>query len=383
MKKRYLTMMAGFCAAMLMLSAQAEEHPGPVTIKKEREEKTGQEVQTREWFDFQIEIDGESYSFPAEVSEWTARGWSDVTEEAVLLMPGKTKSNRVFQKGETRILVSVENQSENRESTGKASVTGVTADLAQSGEMKIQLPGGIVPGVSTQPEIEQMYGAPADRYEGEQYVQLTYRYGLQSYIRLDVDRETDLLSGFEIQNAVVREMTEEVPREATSADASLEEDMQLGTDLLSGRVSFDSDLYELPASLEEFLDHGFVFLAEESDTELAPMTGGFAVLQKENRSVTVRIENTSSESRTAQECEVTSLSESVYEEGFSLVLPGEIQIGMTQQELERALEGVQAEQQESEHFFYYGIRDSQSDLGETSIFVEKETGLVVKIQIER
>ena len=56
---------------------------------------------------------------------------------------------------------------------------------------------------------------------------------------------------------------------------------------------------------------------------------------------------------------------------------------MTQEKLEDALRETEMEKEESEHFVCYGIPIAGQTLDEISIFVEKESGLVVKIQIEK
>ncbi|MDY3765718.1 MAG: hypothetical protein SO016_03335 [Lachnospiraceae bacterium] len=160
-------------------------------------------------------------------------------------------------------------------------------------------------------------------------------------------------------------------------------EQELGDDLLSGMVLFDSHLYELPAPLSAFLENGFSIELEESDLELEAEKAGFVVLQKDNKKVKMMIENDTDQTAKAEECLVTCLWVSQYEDGFSLVLPGEIELGMKREDLEKILETFDVATEESDHFLAYWITSQDSDLNETSIFVEKETGIVAKIQIER
>lgn len=160
-------------------------------------------------------------------------------------------------------------------------------------------------------------------------------------------------------------------------------EQELGDDLLSGIVLFDSHLYELPALLSAFLENGFSIDLEESDLELEAEKAGFVVLQKDDKKVKMMIENDTDQTAKAEECLVTCLWSSQYEDGFSLVLPGKIEIGMKTEDLDKILEKFDVATGESDHFLSYWITGQDSDLDETSIFVEKETGIVAKIQIER
>ena len=425
MKKRYWMVITGLCIAMLAGQAQAEERS--VAIQKETDE---QKNLPEEFFCFQMMIDGALYSFPANVKDWEEKGWENVTEEAVLLTPGATKSDCIFQREDMRILVSVKNQGENRAGISECSVIGIEMDMIGQEKLKqeekdlaqeeqtederaaqhdensdkaagielkrVELPGEIVLGKATAEEIEGAYGLPTSQYEGENYWQFTYRYGTQSYLRLEVDRETNVLIGLELENEIEQTGNTEVQENesdssdlenrmqtATSPDASDMEQRILGDDLRGNEVFFDSHIYELPAALGEFLENGFSIVSEESDLEVASMESGFVVLQKDNRSVKIPVKNESDRKMAVRDCLVISLNSSQYEDGFLLVLPGEIQIGMTKEELEKKLENFDIVTDESDHFLYYGIQSQENELDETSIFVKKETGIVVKIQIER
>lgn len=372
MKKIYqATVAAGICLAVLMGNVHAEENSVSAAVEYTQKQNSIAD----QFFCFQIKLDEETYDFPASVEEWKQKGWENVTEEAVLLAPEKRKNSCIFQKGEEQIQVFVENKENDRRSIEKSSVVGMAMDSFQENDIYAELPDGIVVGVSNLEEIEQSYGTATKVYEGDHYFQLTYQYGMQSYLKLNVEKETEILRGFGIVNAEERaEAVGNMPAEPEET---------LGTDLTSGKLSFDGEIYELPAPLSQFLENGFVLLPEESDMELDTKQSGFVVMQKENRSVQVRVENATGQKRDVRECVVTSLESSKYKDEFSILLPKEIQIGMTQEELEEKLDDVNVMREESEHFIYYGILSDESELDETSIFVEKETGFVVKILVER
>lgn len=372
MKKIYqATVTAGICLAVLVGNVYAEENSASALTEHTQEQNSIAD----QFSCFQIKLGEETYTFPASVEEWKQRGWENVTEEAVLLAPEKRKNSCIFQKGEEQIQVFVENKEKDRRSIEKSSVVGMTMDSFEENDMYAELPNGIVVGVSNLEEIERSYGTAAKVYEGDHYFQLTYQYGMQSYLKLNVEKETEILRGFEVVNAE--------KRGETVRNMPAEPEEKLGTDLTSGRLSFDGEIYELPAPLSQFLENGFVLLPEESDMELDEKQSGFVVMQKENRSVQVRVENMTGQKKDVRECVVTSLESSIYKDEFSIILPREIQIGMTQEELEEKLDGVNVMREESEHFIYYGILSDETQLNETSIFVEKETGFVVKIQVER
>ena len=376
MKKIYqATAAASICFAVLMGNVYAEENTAPVEIQKESENEQESDSMARQFSCFQIKLDGEEYSFPASVEEWKQNGWENVTEEAVLLAPEKRKNSCIFQKGEAQIQVFVENQGTDRGSIEKSSVVGMAMDSFQENDIHAELPGEIVVGVSSLDEIEESYGTAAQLYDGEHYLQLTYQYGMQSYLKLNIEKETEILRGIEIVNAQER-------GEAVGNMTVIPEE-GLGTDLTSGQLSFDGEIYDLPAPVSQFLENGFVLLPEESDMELDAMQSGFAVMQKDNKSVQIRVENTAEQKRDVRECVVTSLESSKYTDGFQLILPRGIQLGMTQEELEGKLDDADVMREESDHFIYYGILADETELDETAVFVEKETGLVVKIQIER
>ena len=241
MKKIYqATVTAGICLAVLVGNVYAEENPASAPTEHTQEQNSIAD----QFSCFQIKLGEETYTFPASVEEWKQRGWENVTEEAVLLAPEKRKNSCIFQKGEEQIQVFVENKEKDRRSIEKSSVVGMAMDSFQENDIMLNFQDEIVVGVSSLDEIERSYGTAAQLYDGEHYLQLTYQYGMQSYLKLNIEKETEILRGFEVVNAQKRGETVGNMTADTGGRAWHRFDIR--------KLSFDGEIYELPAPVSQF-----------------------------------------------------------------------------------------------------------------------------------
>jgi len=109
---------------------------------------------------------------------------------------------------------------------------------------------------------------------------------------------------------------------------------ELGSDLLSGNIQIDGELYRLPAPVSEFLDHDWR-ITQKPDGIGAGNTE-YIIVQKGDTKLSLNVINLASYQTTPENCAVCGVSITEYDK-IPAMLPGEITIGTEKSVVEAAV----------------------------------------------
>lgn len=156
-----------------------------------------------ELFDFQLLMDGQLYIFPMDYGDFTALGWeaADPETEGEELEPGWYEKLWVQMDGRV-CRVYVMNPGEETCLVSESRIGGIELDSLDFPPdlAAVELPGGILRGVSTLEEIEAAYGEPDQIYDGELYIKYVYQRDIYSEVELSVYHESGVLEDIEVEN---------------------------------------------------------------------------------------------------------------------------------------------------------------------------------------
>ena len=102
---------------------------------------------------------------------------------------------------------------------------------------------------------------------------------------------------------------------------------------------------------------------------------------KDNQSFRTLTTNYGDWATILENCFVTNVTADVYSSQFDLRLPGDITIGMSEEDLLSALDGYEYETEESSSFRYYTVLNYNSTYEGISISVNTEEGTVSTIDV--
>ena len=332
-------------------------------------------------YSFQIVLDGQLYAFPMPWEQFIQMGWVYDGDASQPLDAGYYTYSEVFEKGELQCYADVINFDISALPLEKCYVAGISFDQYQAekaGGLDLTLPGGLVYGQAVQADAEAAYGTPSDIYEGEYYTQLTYEYESYRDVELEFSAETGTLSGVSLRNFnqpedfVASPVSQQVPDIAAGYQAP----QAVGESLDSFALSYAGSLYQLPAPVSAFLDNGWTLVAEDSAESLAGRDFGWVTLMYDNQRLRTLAQNYSGQATSVANCFVTEV-EASDQCKVDILLPKGIALGMSQEQLEAALEGETVEKEDGSLYTYYEVRcgDSFSEVYEIYL----QDGAVYKI----
>ena len=342
-------------------------------------------------YDFQLKINGELYAFPMSYTDFTAMGWEYKYDDTETLSPYRYTIAETFTKGDLKIYGTMYNLGINTVTYAESMVGGISMDkyqLEDAPETVVELPGGIEYGVSTQEDIIAAYGTPSDTYEGSMYVELTYKYDYDQKWTFHVYNESGVLEDFEVRNFIEDEEANaaaaaEVSDEPTEEVLAYVAPEELGDEPLSFVVEYAGDLYQLPAPVSVFLENGWTLKSEYEGSVFAGRIFDVISMMKDNQELRAYIRNYNPDAQVAENCFVTYVRSGVNSCDLPLTIPGGITVGMTNDELLAALEGMDYEVNDSSSYYiYYTIANPDTYGEDIEISVDLETNNVVEIEID-
>lgn len=327
---------------------------------------------------FELELDGVTYSFPTDFAALEAQGWTYLGDKTETLGYNYYSVASRFEKGEARIYATLFNPAWDVKPSGECQVAGLDVELDDLEGLRAVLPGGIEIGVADKAAAEAAYGAPTDTYEGSMYTSYTYELDYGCKVELEFDAETGLLSAIDLRNLV----SQDAPDPATVADEPSDEEKaytapaELGTELLSFQVNYGDALYVLPAPFSAFVQNGWKLMEDE----IVPAQSTARVeMRLQNQTLRTYVYNPSEKAAFAHNCLVTGVEQDVNGVDIDLELPGGVKLGDPGEELEQYAALSPETDDGSSLFTYY----TYGEYGQSvTILVNKETGLVSKIEVE-
>lgn len=330
-------------------------------------------------YSFQISIDGTIYEFPMWYDQFEAMGWTFKDDPTVKLYSNQYSLADRWEKDDVTIYSQLANLTLNAAPLSKCTVASITLDNydLEDSNWEIILPKGIKYGVSTRDDILAAYGTPSDEYEGSSYYKMTYEYKSYQEVVLYVYLETGTLDKIEIQNMIEIEggdnsVSEEVPEAVKNYVAPTE----LGNDLFQYIVQVQGSLYQLPVPVSEFLNNGFQIVEDESQMVIGAGSFGRIELRHGNYSFSTTAWNTADYATIPSNCFITDIDSSIYDEGFEMIVVGNLKCGDSGDAMLEALKDFDYELSESGDYSYYNFRDPNRSSIDYYQFCVKENEIV-------
>ena len=335
-------------------------------------------------YDFQISIDGTVYQFPMWYSDFEALGWEYDGDNTETLSSNQYATTQRWKKDNYPVYTVLANMSINTAAFSDCMVAGITLskyDFADC-DWEIILPGGIQWGVSNADDIKAVYGDPSSDYDGTYYYDMTYKYDYYREIKLSVDKETGALTEVRIENIIELEGADNsVSTEVPDVIKDYQAPTELGNDLYSFNVEFEGNLYTLPCPVTEFIANGFTIDESNSEMEVASGNTGLISLRYNNQTLRARVKNFADYATTIENCMLIKLESSEYGPDFTLIIPGNIQRGDSEDVLKKAIADYNVEESASNsgYIYYHVYNPDGSSLDRYSICVQE--GVITTIEV--
>ncbi len=346
-------------------------------------------------YSFQLKIDGDLYQFPMPFEDLLALGWRCMEDS--FDMEENSVASIEFKKGYLGLDFELINQGEETISSEESLVGGVgiySYDLEDMPETSVELPGGIVYGVSGTEDIIAAYGMPEncnDYIIDENTSSLRYQYWTYRFVSLQV--YDGVLSAIELWNfvdtanakAALSDGSDVTPCELVENYVAPEE---LGEEPLSYIMEFEGDLYQIPAPLYAFLENGWKIQTEYSDSMVDSYEYGSVSIMRDNQTIRVAVVNYDTVAREVENCFVPLIKVDNYSDVFSMTIPSGITTGMSDEDVRSTLDSIPKEylpkywvNSPSEDTTEYELRDFDYDNQGIKILVNKTTNILTKIEI--
>lgn len=281
--------------------------------------------------DFTFTLEGVVYQLPFAYDKLTENGWtiggSGVNEDT--LMAGKSSGEIRFYNNGKSVYFELYNDSGNAAPVKDCLVGGLQVQGGAS-MPDFQMAGGLNPQ-STVAAIETALGVPNDRSDYDDRSTLYYYVGSDDavgahFVSYFAEDDADW-SYVELSNIVYSSVD---PAETNEAEpeylSEYTSPTSLGTELTSGNVEIEGDVYAFPTTVKAFLENGWKI----SQKPACVVSGDSAeiTLSRDGKNVTVKVQNFAEYQTIADNCVVMRVS--VYAtDDVSITLPGGISHGMT------------------------------------------------------
>lgn len=337
-------------------------------------------------YSFEIILNGQAYTLPADYSEFEKNGWClDSLKSDKKIAPNQYTLSEVMKNGKTQVYAKLLNNEKDELSLNQCKIGGVKLDSfdAKYGATLV-LPKGISFD-STKDDVIKAYGNPTSSNERDTQTYMTYEVGAYQSVKITIDKQSDKVSSIDIENFVGKSASDsnkgnssnaEVPESVKSYKAPTE----LTDDILSFNAKYDGVLYNMPAPISELEKNGWTLQdAPKDDIPSRNFQSGI-VLRKGNQTLRTSIYNNSDKATSAENCFVTEIICDEITTNVSLELPKGITVGSTKEAVEAAYAGIKVNKGDSSTFEYYTYTKKVQQ--EVNITIRKETGKVSKISVQ-
>lgn len=367
MKIRHVFLLIA-ATVLLAGSVQAEEAGEAAAEAPAAQEAAAADGLSSDWKDYQIQLDGEIYSFPMTYGDFTARGWAaDDGDEDGELEPNQYDTIR-FQKEDIECEIYVLNLAVNNLPLTECLAAGISIDTndwaPEDGE--VVLPGGLVRGQADTEAIKTAYGEPSDTYESERYTKLTYDTDSNCEISLYVYKESGVLDEIDMRNFVEPEgfdpgePSDRVPERVT-AYAKPE---ALSGSLDDFQMEIAGEIYAFPVPVSTLIADGWELDTDNSDDFIKAGYFGWVTLRRDGQELSEVAVNPEAYAALTENCWIEGVDAGGYFLDVTASVPCGISLGMSEDDFVAALEnaGVPYEvTNESDDFKYYVFNEIAYD----------------------
>ncbi|MDD3404174.1 MAG: hypothetical protein PHQ72_12595 [Hespellia sp.] len=327
--------------------------------KDEKETKLSEDI-----YHFEVSVNGEIYQLPMKYAQYTKSGWSYSGDEEEMVSPSAMLLSDWFKRGDNRTLAYLTNFDVSDVSTADSYLGGLMFDrnYIKDEDTQILLADEIQLGVSTPEEVKEAYGEPTKETESETFPTMTYAKDGDSFVELGFDAANgNVLAEITIQNPVMPKEFEE--SEAPDEDAAEETEDEtyeapsaVSSDLFEYTMSFAGNLYQLPVPVSEFVKNGWSMVADATNLAVEPGKTGRVTLMKDNQTLWVKARNSGEIDADIGDCLVSNLAANVKDCDVEMEIADGIQMGMSQEDLEKAIADYEYKKEVSS-YTYYEITD--------------------------
>lgn len=342
-------------------------------------------------YDYQISIDNDVLTLPMTYKDFVARGWKldDESYANETLKPNYRMSTIVFKKGDLKVYAGIANLGEDTLPLTECIVTRINAEqyYLKDTTSTVMVAKGVQIGKSTMDDVKTAFGEPGkDSNTDSSPYYFVYQEDSKDYytrVKFSFD-DNKLLDEIDMEHlAKVEGMT--VSNNSNSGGESAKkykEPSELGSDISAAIINLDGKLYQVPAPLSEFKKNGWE--VESDVNEVASGNTEYITLKKGDQKMSVvGLKNYDTSKTTLDNCFVTKLEVGIHSCDVPANLPKGIKVGMTEDELKKALEGTKSESKKSgDSYEYYSVSCGDSVLDRVSFTVDLKEKKVITISID-
>ena len=332
-------------------------------------------------YSFQFLFNGKAFQLPERYTDFVEKGWIYLNEPGTIDASTYTYDMENFICGNSKISANIVNFDWNPASVEDCYISSVKFSLdVMDPADEIMLPGGLkVDKELTEDKVREQYGEPTDVNESEYSTTCYYSKGSYEGVTFRFPKNEDHPISVEIENMVQPEDFEatEMSNETPDVVALYKEPSELSEDLWDYTVEFDEALYTLPCPVTELEKNGWNIAGDVESVSGGDW--GYVEMTKDNQNVRFSIRNYAETATSAENCFVYKLRGE--QDGKKLKIAKDIQQGMSEEELLKALDGVTYEIYEDGDYKSYNIKNpgASSSVEYSIIIIE---GKVKTIEVE-
>lgn len=340
-------------------------------------------------YSYQLQVDDDVYQLPMTFEQLTSFGWEYDGDSSETLSAGSYSTSFVFKKGKMKCYAGIANFDVNTRPYSECHITSLKFDtsmLKDAGDVTVTLPGGVSIG-GNYDEAIALYGTPGYVYDNETSRRtVTYSIASRQEIKIgSVFENRDVIGEIEVKSLtkpddfVAGEVNSDVPDIVKMYKAPV----KMSDKYEDFIVDFGGSLYQLPAPVSVFMENGWKIVEDASEKSIPGGSSSWITLMKDNQAHKMLVRNYDENATSIENGFVDHIVSDVYSKKTPIITTGGLSVGMTLEELESALSGVDYEKDESSSMsISYKIYPTDSKMNYYYLSIIKEKNQVTTIEVQ-
>lgn len=353
--------------------------------KEQKETKKQQEYDVKlseRLSDFQFAIDEKVWTLPLKVQIWEEDGWEYLSEkdDSELETESYVEGEHLT-KDKTVLTVDLVNLETEKKRLKECFVGGIILEQKKD-DFVYQLPGKIIVGKSVLNEVLEQYGLPTDEYEEKEDIYVTYKFGIYKEAEFVFDIDNEILYKVSLKNyREPEEESEKISEETPLEISQYQVPEKLSENPAEYTVSYDHQLYSIPAPVSQFLKNGWKIQEDGSESYVKSRRHGYVTLEKNGQTLYAVVKNYAEQTVKMENTFLTNLSGDFDVIKVPITIGNEITLGMSEEELKIRLEGSNYETEEGENGIVYFLYSDETKKNFIRIQVDRELCLIRGIEM--
>lgn len=311
----------------------------------ETEDDHGAVTLSDNWKDFTFEMSGVVYQLPCAYQVFVDNGWTLDADYSGFNtdteLAGYSYETGYLTNGAVRIYVYFINMGGNAKAVGNCKIGAVQVDASDN--VNLKLAGGIT-CLSTEEEIEAVYGAPDSISKSDSYIRMSYE--IDTYVEMNfyLNPGNTTYNEVTLKNCIAEEDdATDISNERPAYLDGYVAPTKLSDDPTDTMFELDGKLYQLPCPLSEFTDDGWS-VSYSTITSLGAGQSEYGYyLSKNGAEIALRLTNFSKNEVKAENCAVSYVE--FYDGDLKdqtdkfVVMAGGIHMGTAWSKIETACDG--------------------------------------------